>query len=144
MGLLQSPLTRVQTGPRCVGAAPTECVILSSQVERHNFATTLGRTSVTLQDSPNAVTIRAVSESGEFLVLADTFYPGWQATLDGEAAEILRANYAFRAVALAPGEHTIVFRYAPPSFTVGAAISLAALIIVIGILVVLSLRRAVR
>jgi hypothetical protein len=125
---------------------PRQAVLLES-ADMPTLALThypLGRTSVTLQDSPNAVTIRAVSESGGFLVLADTFYPGWQATLDGEAAEILHANYAFRAVALAPGEHTIVFRYAPPSFTVGAAISLAALIIVIGILVVLSLRRAVR
>ena len=103
-----------------------------------------GSSSITLQDSPNAVTIRAVSESGGFLVLADTFYPGWQATLDGKPTEILRANHAFRSVALPPGEHTVEFRYAPLSFTVGAAISLTTLIIVIGTLVVLSLRRTDR
>jgi uncharacterized membrane protein YfhO len=96
-----------------------------------------------LQDSPNAVTIRAVSDSGGFLVLADTFYPGWQAALDGKPVEIMRANHAFRAVAFPPGEHTVEFRYAPLSFIVGAAISLTALIIVIGTLVVFSLRRTV-
>jgi len=97
-----------------------------------------------LQDSPNAVTIRAESESGGFLVLADTFYPGWQATLDGTPVEILRANHAFRAVVFPPGEHTVVFRYAPLLFRVGEAISLLSLIAVIAGLVVLSLQRRTR
>jgi len=100
-----------------------------------------GESSITLQDSPNAVTIRAVSEAGGFLVLADTFYPGWQATLDGRPVEILRANFAFRAVALPPGEYTIVFRYVPLSFYVGAAISLVTLMATVGTLSYLSLAR---
>jgi hypothetical protein len=100
-----------------------------------------GPSSVTLRDSPNTVTIRATSEFGGFLVLADTFYPGWQATLDGQPIRILRANYAFRAVALPPGEHTVVFQYAPLSFRVGVAISLVALAIVVGWLIFLSWRR---
>jgi hypothetical protein len=94
-----------------------------------------------LQDSPNAVTIHAESESGGFLVLADTFYPGWQATLDGMPVEILRANHAFRAVVFPPGEHVVVFRYAPLSFRMGEAISLLSLIAVTMGLAVLSLRR---
>ena len=105
--------------------------------------TTAGKagTVQSLQDSPNAVTIRAASESGGFLVLADTFYPDWQATLDGKPVEILRANYAFRAVALPPGEHTVVFRYLPRSFLVGSAISLLTLLVTVGALVVLLSRR---
>jgi len=94
-----------------------------------------------LQDSPNAVTIRAASESGGFLVLADTFYPGWQATLDGKPAEILRANHTFRAVAFPPGEHVVVFRYLPRSFLVGMAISLLTLFVTVGALIVVLLRR---
>jgi uncharacterized membrane protein YfhO len=93
-----------------------------------------------LQDSPNAVTIRAASESSGFLVLADTYYPGWQATLDGQPVEILRANHAFRVVAFPPGEHTVVFQYAPLSFQAGAAISLLTLAAMIGALAVLSRR----
>ncbi len=94
-----------------------------------------GFSSVTLRDSPNAVTIRAVSESGGFLVLADTFYPGWQATLDERPVEILRANYGFRAVVFPPGEHTVVFQYVPLSFSVGAVVSLATLIALVGALI---------
>jgi hypothetical protein len=47
------------------------------------------------------------------LVLADTAYPGWRVEVNGERARLLRANYTFRAVALGPGEHRVVFRYQP-------------------------------
>jgi len=92
-----------------------------------------GRSFVTLQDSPNAVTIRAGSESGGFLVLADVFYPGWQAALDDRPVKVLRANHAFRAIVFPPGEHVVVFRYAPLSFTLGVAISLVALGVSVGL-----------
>jgi uncharacterized membrane protein YfhO len=61
------------------------------------------------------------------LILADTFYPGWQATVDGVPAPILRANLLFRGLALAPGRHEIVFSYHPAAWRLGAAISLIAL-----------------
>jgi len=51
--------------------------------------------------------------------------------VDGRPAKIERADYHFRAVYLEEGEHTIEFVYAPFSFKVGVAISLASLAIVI-------------
>jgi hypothetical protein len=120
---------------------PRQVVLLTSPIaEAQTTKGTVG-TVESLQDSPNAVTIRAASESGGFLVLADTFYPGWHVTLDGQPAEVLRANYTFRAVALPPGEHTIVFRYLPLSFQAGAVVSLLTLFVTVGALSVLSLRR---
>jgi hypothetical protein len=77
---------------------------------------------------PNRVTIRAATDRGGFLVLTDLYYPGWRAEIEGQPAEILRANYLFRAVWLAPGEHTVVFRYAPGSFRLGGSITLLTLI----------------
>lgn len=120
---------------------PRQVVLLTSPVSEAQTSKGMAGVVESLQDSPNAVTIRAASESGGFLVLADTFYPGWQATLDGKLAEILRANHTFRAVALPPGEHTVVFRYLPLSFLVGATISLLTLFITVGALTVLLLRR---
>jgi hypothetical protein len=73
------------------------------------------------------VVLRADVRSPALLVLADAFFPGWQATVDGAAAPILRANLMFRAVALEPGTHEIVFSYEPAAWRTGAAISLAAL-----------------
>ncbi len=81
-----------------------------------------------LRDEPDLVTIQAVLTAPAYLVLMDTLYPGWEATVDGRPVPILRANYAFRALALEAGEHRIVFRYAPASFRWGLRISGLALL----------------
>ena len=80
-----------------------------------------------IDDSPERVTVRLTSHAPGIVVLADTFDPGWKATLDGASTPILQANGIFRAIATPAGEHEIVFRYRPRSFIAGAAISLAAL-----------------
>lgn len=60
-----------------------------------------------------------------YLVLSEVYYPGWQAEVNGRPAPVLRANYAFRAVAIpAAGTYRVHLRYAPRSFRVGAALSL--------------------
>lgn len=61
------------------------------------------------------------------LVLADTWFPGWTATLDDAPVDIARADVLFRAVTLPPGEHTVVFRYDPgtPRLALWAALGLA-------------------
>lgn len=72
--------------------------------------------------APNRVTID-VSGAGGVLVLSDQYYPGWQATIDGERAEIRRAYTALRAVCVPSGDHTVMFRYRPLSVLVGAVVS---------------------
>jgi uncharacterized membrane protein YfhO len=62
------------------------------------------------------------------LVLADTWYPGWQASIDGSGVKIFRANYLFRAVAIPPGTHSIHFVYDPLSFFLGSVLSVIGLI----------------
>ena len=76
---------------------------------------------------PERVAITADVASPAVLVLADAFYPGWHATVDGVPAPILRANLMFRGLALAPGRHEIIFNYRPAAWRLGAAISLIAL-----------------
>ena len=70
------------------------------------------------------VTIRAVANKNAILVLADSFYPGWRAFVDGVETKIFRANHFFRAVVLPKGEHRIEFRYEPQSFVIGAIVSI--------------------
>jgi hypothetical protein len=91
--------------------------------------------------SPNAVKIEVSLDRDGHLVLSDTYYPGWRAYVDGEEKEILRANYAFRAVPLESGQHTVLFKYEPPSFKVGLAISLATWGIIMLGLAIMGLRR---
>src|SRR5205823_100810 len=53
----------------------------------------------------NSVDITTEADSPSLLVLADNYYPGWQAEVDGRVRPILRANYNQQAVALPPGKH---------------------------------------
>jgi hypothetical protein len=74
-------------------------------------------------DEPERVRI-AVSAAGDsYLVLSDSWYPGWTATVDGVEAPIERANILFRAVRVPAGEHVIEFRYEPSSVRDGAILS---------------------
>jgi hypothetical protein len=80
---------------------------------------------------PNSIKIKAVSSDPGFLVLSDTYYPGWNAYVNGDKVEILRANLAFRAVKLSGGKNVVEFKYMPMSFGAGALISLLSMLIII-------------
>jgi hypothetical protein len=78
------------------------------------------------------VTIDTDAPQRRLLVLSDTWFPGWRATLDGVPAPIARANVAFRAVTVPAGRHRVVFDYAPASVRMGAAITATALLLIVG------------
>lgn len=99
--------------------------------------------SADIQEGWNTVAVRVEAPGPALLVLSDTYYPGWQAFVDGVPAPLLRANYAFRAVALSGGAHEVVFRYTPDSFIWGGRISLIGLAVLLG-LAALSWRHQIR
>jgi len=77
-------------------------------------------------DEPEHLTIVANMSGAGLVVLADAWFPGWDAWVDGRPVPILRAQYAFRAVAVPDGRHTIEFRYRPRSFWFGVALAAGA------------------
>jgi hypothetical protein len=77
----------------------------------------------------NHIEVKTESQSEAFLVVLDTFYPGWKATIDSKPAKIYQTNYAFRGVLLPAGRHTVDFIYRPESLIYGAIISLISLLI---------------
>jgi len=81
--------------------------------------------------APERVEIETRSTRAGFVVLADTFRPGWFADVDGVDAPILRAQWSMRAVAVPEGEHKVRFRYEPASLATGTIVSGAASIIVL-------------
>jgi hypothetical protein len=81
-----------------------------------------------LRQNANQVAIDYSSTVPAFMVLTDTFYPGWHATIDGQPTEMFRANYLFRAVHVPPGAHTVRFEYWPFSLVAGLLLFLCALL----------------
>ncbi len=73
--------------------------------------------------APEYVEIHTRTADQTLLILSDSAYPGWTATLDGQPTPIYTTNYLFRGVALPPGEHTVNFRYQPLSWQRGLWIS---------------------
>jgi hypothetical protein len=74
----------------------------------------------------NEVVVEASADHPALLVLAEAWYPGWHATIDGREAEVVPANAWMRAVTVPAGHHTVVFRYLPRWLPIGLAVTLAA------------------
>jgi uncharacterized membrane protein YfhO len=53
------------------------------------------------------------------VVLADLWYPGWKAYLDGHEQPVLRVNHALRGVTAPAGEHELIYRFEPRSLYIG-------------------------
>jgi hypothetical protein len=87
------------------------------------------------------VVITATASKPSLVVLTDTFFPGWSATLDGKSVPINRVDYLLRGISIGPGKHTIVFRYQPTSWRIGWIISLITLLALAGALIVSLVRR---
>jgi uncharacterized membrane protein YfhO len=87
------------------------------------------------------VTLEFKSESDILACLTIPYSRGWSARVDGEPAEIVPANVAFMGVKLTKGTHTVEFSYMPKGLKLGAAISLATLVALIGVGVYRVLRR---
>ncbi len=66
-----------------------------------------------VRHTANTVSFRYSADREGFIFLSDAYYPGWRAYVNGEGTEVLRANYAFRAVRLPPGQGEVIFIYKP-------------------------------
>lgn len=76
-----------------------------------------------MRPNPNQIDIDLDTKRSAYLVLTDTYFPGWRASIDGEYTEIYRANYLFRALFVEAGKHKISFKYSPESFWIGLVLA---------------------
>ncbi|MBC7233004.1 MAG: YfhO family protein [Chloroflexi bacterium] len=74
--------------------------------------------------SNNEIQLEASTSLPGYLVMSEVYYPGWHVEVDGQTAQLKRANYAFRAVFLPPGVHQVRFYFQPATWKIGLACSL--------------------
>ncbi len=75
---------------------------------------------------PNHLTYTYEAQSEQLVVFSEIWYgpnKGWQAYIDGQPTEHIRANYILRAMRVPAGKHSIEFRFDPPTFRRGKLIS---------------------
>jgi uncharacterized membrane protein YfhO len=81
---------------------------------------------------PNELKYKADLTGDAFVVFSEIFYPeGWQATIDGTPATIVRANYILRSLEVPAGDHEIVFSFKPKVYGYGNAVTTASSIVLL-------------
>jgi hypothetical protein len=103
-----------------------EEVLLASCQDPARPGSSSGATAEITRYLPDRVAVRTTSPAPGYLVLTDTWFPGWRVLVDGRERPLLRADYALRAVEVDAGPHEVEFRYQPGSVRAGLWISLAA------------------
>jgi hypothetical protein len=101
--------------------AATLAPSLLSGAARNNAAS--ADTATITNRTANTMTVAAETTSPAILVVSEMTFPGWQARVDGQAAELLCVNYLLRGVALPPGKHTVEIYYQPASLRLGLLVS---------------------
>jgi hypothetical protein len=91
--------------------------------------------------SPERLELAVTTQQPCILVLSELVYPGWKAAVDGAPASIMIANSLLRSIALPPGRHEVSFAFQPATVSVGAAVSLITVVLVIAGLVILRSRK---
>lgn len=95
----------------------------------------------TKRPSPELVVVELDAPApGGYLFLADTYYPGWKAELDGKEVPIARANIMGRAVRVPSGAHRVTFSYRPKTVWRGVWISAGCLSVLVAAAVLAGLR----
>ncbi|MGI8802517.1 MAG: YfhO family protein [Solirubrobacteraceae bacterium] len=133
---LASRAAQLRAAPVIEGSEP---VPASSSIVVPDLGGASGQAAVT-DDEDAKVTLSVDAPSAGYLVLLDTYYAGWSATVDGHPAKIHPANEAFRAVAVPAGHHRVVFRYRPTVVLAAGALSGLAWLAIVGLIAAPRLR----
>jgi hypothetical protein len=117
---------------------PKNTVIISNDVDFDGqaFPHYQDATLEVVYERPNERRYRVQADGGGYLVMANTWYPGWSARIEGESATIYRANLAFQAVEFPAGDVTITLEYRPRGLELGLLLTLASIFGAVAIIAV--------
>lgn len=126
---------------------PTETAVVDAKFKEQLKGVTGGyKDSVStirlMSYEPNRLIYKTSSPKDGVAVFSEIYYPGWQATIDGQPADIARADYILRVMNVPGGEHTIEMWFDPQSIHITESIAYAALaLLLIGVMVLLWMER---
>jgi hypothetical protein len=115
------------------GFDPRREIVVAAGEERR-AAPGFRATSRIVEARADRMTLEAELDAPGYVVVLDTFDPGWRARVDGQEAPILRANLAFRAVAAPAGRHEVQLTYRPLGVRLGLVVSGLALLVLVAAL----------
>ena len=123
----ETPAGGAEAAMRQTGWNPREVAFVEPGTDISLPATPLAGSAQVGEYEPDRVMVRTAANRPALLVLADNMYDGWQATVDGSAAEVHRVNHTFRGVVVPEGEHTVEFVFAPSDLRLGLYLYIATL-----------------
>lgn len=110
-----------------------ECIIVEAG-ETCDIPSTPSETSAQvelLRDEVNLLEIMVSTDSTGWLRIADSWYPGWTATIDGKRVTVERVDHLLKGICVPAGNHKIILQYQPTGFPIVMGISLATLLVCI-------------
>ena len=105
-------------------------LIEESQAFQTTSLDSSGKVSI-VQMEDTEIVLQTQSVSDSFLVTSDIYYPGWEATIDGQPTALYRTDYVLRGIALPAGSHEVRFEYHPQPFYTGTTITILSLLVLI-------------
>jgi hypothetical protein len=83
---------------------------------------------------PNKLVYETNTKTPQFAVFSEIYYPkGWIATVDGQEADHVNADYVLRGMNVPAGKHSIIFEFKPKAYYTGEKISLAGSLLVLAL-----------
>jgi len=80
---------------------------------------------------PDRLAIRVETDAQRWLLVSQNFAPGWRAEVDGHKVPVLRADFAFQAIAVPAGKHDVQFVYRPLSYLVGKWVTITGALVIL-------------
>jgi hypothetical protein len=99
-------------------------VVIGNTGIDHSADLSSAESAAIVDRSANMLAVQATADQPRLLVVADAYYPGWQADIDGAPTPLYQTNVALRGVVVPQGTHTITMRFRPITFFVGVFASL--------------------
>ena len=78
-----------------------------------------------------SVILQAAMNCDGMVILADAYYPGWYATVDGKSTPTYEVDFTFRGVVVPKGTHEVAFHYRPWSVYLGALLTFAGVMLTV-------------